>query len=904
MIIEALELSNWKVFREPHHFTFEPGLNLLVGPNESGKSTLLRSLEYLFFVKHKSKARDIDDLQPWETRLPPIGRIVFDAGGQRYCLEKRFLSEAKSVLSRALEDEFVRIGEGADAEDTLASLLSVASSSRVKGERELFYRALWYLQKDDAIPDDWGESVRLGMSSVVDTVVASPVELKIRKLVEKRFSEVFTPGGAGGPEKARPKAKSELVAFENALRDTREHLRSVRDDIASLASLRQEIATLEGDVTAASAAVETTELEAAELQPELALIPTWTVELDALKARVETARTEAEAVGRDRDTYRSNLESIRPLQKDVEGNNVKIATANAEYAEAQARVDAIDTQLRTGINPRLEAIQSGITGARSLQDCRQAEEDLGRVSRELERLNQLTKSIADLSGTLEAQPDLPADILTSAERHQIGIGTIEAQLAANAPRIRFVPESPQYTLAFEPQPLIEDDQYVLVAPTRITISGVGILHVDGIPTDIQALPAALAEKKGELTKLLQTYSCATLPELRTYVQSRQQLMRDRDAAVEERKTLLGGRSEADLVSARESLTARLERFRPTSTQILGELADLSKDALATRLEDLVAEQKECENTMRALIADRATWTAREGANEQMKNHLAQAIAMAGGQIQMLLKQNAKVLETYGTYDRLEALATEKSDQFDLAQSEHRTRSAEVQPRIAELLEKQQALETRLRDQRDTRATKEQKLVDRKGELRGLSKHDLENERDELVAKYADLEHRHERARIQAEGIRLLFMKINEAEAAQTASLGGPLLENVNRWLPVVTGNSYSAVQIDKRTMKPLSLVSQAYHKPVRVGDLSFGAGEQMHVLLRLALGVVLGEKERQLVVLDDRLVNADPDRFDRLCSVLSDASKDSCQIILATCNEAPYASLDAHVVRVPEDGLL
>lgn len=162
----------------------------------------------------------------------------------------------------------------------------------------------------------------------------------------------------------------------------------------------------------------------------------------------------------------------------------------------------------------------------------------------------------------------------------------------------------------------------------------------------------------------------------------------------------------------------------------------------------------------------------------------------------------------------------------------------------------------------------------------------------------------ERARIQAEGIRLLFMKINEAEAAQTASLGGPLLENVNRWLPVVTDNSYSAVQIDKRTMKPLSLVSQVYHKPVRVGDLSFGAGEQMHVLLRLALGVVLGEKERQLVVLDDRLVNTDPDRFDRLCSVLSDASEDSCQIILATCNEAPYRSLDTNVVRVPEDGLL
>lgn len=145
---------------------------------------------------------------------------------------------------------------------------------------------------------------------------------------------------------------------------------------------------------------------------------------------------------------------------------------------------------------------------------------------------------------------------------------------------------------------------------------------------------------------------------------------------------------------------------------------------------------------------------------------------------------------------------------------------------------------------------------------------------------------------------------SRAREQTPASLGQPLLERVNRWLPMVTGDAYSEIEVDSKTMRPSLVVSPAYRKPVDLGGLSYGTLEQIFVLFRLALGSVIGEKKRQLVVLDDWLVNADLERLERLCSVLEDASQRSCQVLLATCNEAPYRSRDANVVQIPDDGLL
>ena len=103
-------------------------------------------------------------------------------------------------------------------------------------------------------------------------------------------------------------------------------------------------------------------------------------------------------------------------------------------------------------------------------------------------------------------------------------------------------------------------------------------------------------------------------------------------------------------------------------------------------------------------------------------------------------------------------------------------------------------------------------------------------------------------------------------------------------------------------MLPVAVRSCRYSEPLPLESLSYGTHEQVIVLLRLAIGVLLSSKERNLVVIDDRLVNADVIRMKRLCLILQEVSMKSCQVVLAACNDTPYAGIKGWVIHIPSDG--
>ena len=77
----------------------------------------------------------------------------------------------------------------------------------------------------------------------------------------------------------------------------------------------------------------------------------------------------------------------------------------------------------------------------------------------------------------------------------------------------------------------------------------------------------------------------------------------------------------------------------------------------------------------------------------------------------------------------------------------------------------------------------------------------------------------------------------------------------------------------------------------QIGELSFGAREQMGLISRLAYADLLQEAGRPtLIILDDSLVHSDAERLDGMKRILFDAAERH-QILLFTCHPEKWQDL-------------
>lgn len=90
MIITRLELASWKRIRKLA-LDFEKGVNLLYGPNEIGKSSIIEAVKQAILGDAASRKQEYKDLQPWGTDVKAKVKLFFtDRAGKLYTIEKSF----------------------------------------------------------------------------------------------------------------------------------------------------------------------------------------------------------------------------------------------------------------------------------------------------------------------------------------------------------------------------------------------------------------------------------------------------------------------------------------------------------------------------------------------------------------------------------------------------------------------------------------------------------------------------------------------------------------------------------------------------------------------------------------------------------------------------------------------
>ena len=141
--------------------------------------------------------------------------------------------------------------------------------------------------------------------------------------------------------------------------------------------------------------------------------------------------------------------------------------------------------------------------------------------------------------------------------------------------------------------------------------------------------------------------------------------------------------------------------------------------------------------------------------------------------------------------------------------------------------------------------------------------------------------------------------LEKAQERVHRTIAPVLRDTLNKWLPRTTGGRYAESVVDPATLEVRIRAAGGTWR--EAGLVSQGTAEQVYLLLRLALAEHLTRESGEVcpVVLDDVLVQTDDDRKEALLDLLHEISGER-QIILFTMEQIAVDWAEAHL-KAPKD---
>jgi DNA repair exonuclease SbcCD ATPase subunit len=157
MRITRLSVRDFRRYRE-FEVQLAPGLTIIHGPNEAGKTTIQRALELVLTKKVTTSAAEIDSLRPWDAPedARPVISIDFevddeDKGVRRGTVEKAFRGSKGTVR---LEYEGQVLTDPTLADQTLAELTGIPTEAFFRSTASIRHHELAWLVYTSPSPRD------------------------------------------------------------------------------------------------------------------------------------------------------------------------------------------------------------------------------------------------------------------------------------------------------------------------------------------------------------------------------------------------------------------------------------------------------------------------------------------------------------------------------------------------------------------------------------------------------------------------------------------------------------------------------------------------------------------------------------------------------------------------------
>jgi len=885
MILHSVHVENYKGIRGPLDVTFDSDSpNLLDGPNGAGKSTLVEAIQCCLVEGYNTAGTGAEEMRPRETALTPSISVVFAHGGNVYRISKTFLDSPKGQLERRRPNgEFEAIAKGKDADEQVRGMLrSQATKAKEKpGERLGLFSVLCSTQGKQELPALSGDALA-DIREMLGVQVSGSRGAAFERAVDKKYLSVWTPGG-------KPK-KGKFTEIQTALVGARldwEKCTAVMQQVSNLEASARNQRSLHHETldrwqlaqaeyaTLAAVARQIAELRARRI-PAASRVETAIAKYDQLRAEIDRII----AAG----TKKRACEDARPALEKAEAD-AKLARDDCAKAALIARHDWEAASADTPEFQRVEKrVNQGNAFIGLVRELDALEERLRRAENADARRTALEKEIANLNA-----PD-PA---TWNAIQSVGRDFDEARLHLDSLQLRIDVAAEQdlilEVLAGDPEgeaSVAAGANLVArgVGHIKVRLPGIAVLDISGPSGEATHWITRLEESEPQLANLLRPFGVATWRDLPDRVQQREKFFGE----------LVVARAECAAAAGPEDLAALETRQRESAGKlaaiVLGEPSWGQQPPDVAALKEAVDIAKA--ESQRLQAESRTRW-------QEAESHRATAEGVAAS------AESARTSNEKALAETLREVALLEADGRTIAerQQELNGRRRECESSEAALAEVDAALAPLPADAPERAATMQQKISSLEVEIQNAREAYKQDEaavsailRQGPYSSLAIAEERvrqleadeaAENSRLQA--IQRLRAVVGAAKAKVLAGISEPVEERATTLLERIVGRPFARIRLGD-SMNLESVHPEGCSGGAPLEQMSSGEREQIYFATRLALADVLGNQERQVVVLDDPLVDTDADRLSRALELIHERS-DRLQFVILSCHPERYLSL-------------
>lgn len=867
MKLSRLRIEQLRKFRQPAEIeNLAEGINLFVGPNEVGKSTISAAIRAAFFERHRSGS--VEHLRPWgDGAASPSIEIDFTVGGRPARLRKSFLQRKRCEL----EIDGQRL-EGAQAEDHLSDLLGFGFAGRgASGPEHWGIPGLLWIeqgaaQEIDAPVAHAAEHLQRALGAALGEVASSSGDVVLDR-VESARNELLTPA-TGQPRGDYAEVRRRESTLVTELENIEGQVATYRSKVDQLTTLRREHAD---DTTAQPWQALRADERAAQAKLE---------EVETVKKSLLAVRERAEQTAQRQVLLVASLDTFEQQERDL-------AARDAEREEARVRVQVADAA-HASCKARSEQAQATFDVARKvLSHARQEENRHSQTARADELRAQIAtteRKLAEADIEQEAllaarraaaATELPDDDLKALRKQAAQLRELEIRQAAAATRLRYGLE-PGRELRIGSAVWSGDGEALITESTTLVLPGIGSLEIVPGGSDLAEVARELRSVAERQAAMLERLGLSSLEA----AEARCETHREHEADVKTREATVKILAPTGIDALRSDLAALRARLDECEKR-LAELPGRPDDA------DRLPSVGEAE------VADESARRDLERRGEEL-NQARLAMANAQSALEAAQREASAVQAKLTSPDRAERLRRAQADLLE-AKAESARYASEIEMLAAQVsaarpdvllqdIKRWRASAEALERAYDERRVRIERL---EAELQALGAQGLEEKRADVARELEQTHRRLVEMQRRANALDHLLELLRRKRAAVTQRLHAPLQRHLNHYVQLLFPQATLELGED--------FVPRLLNRPgAEVGDIhdmSFGAREQMGVISRLAYADLLKEAGRPtLIMLDDALVHSDDGRLAQMKRVLFDAATRH-QILLFSCHPEKWRDL-------------